>query len=341
MTKGAQVRSLDAIRAVRAALIEFAENAGAAIAAADSDLARTGTWLFQERPAYWKREVRRQEELVQKARQEITKKQLIRAPEPASVVLERRELDRAKARHDRARERADATRAWCGRWERESLLARGPLASLAEFIHADIPRAVVRLDRMLDSLEAYLAMPAPEASADQPPAAAPEGERRERAGTARSEGVGTDEVFALLRARTRDLDERARTAREAPDLAAWPVGPLTPEDARTLAKLDATGSAPEPDELVVIAENALQDASAWFIREAPGAGGRSGWFVGPLTQVDRPGASWLVPYREVVGARPDLAAIFALKVGTVAVVAGQTVAGVLDHRNHNVWLANH
>src|SRR5262245_43603378 len=124
MSERANVHALEALKEAKAALARFAEDAGAILATVDSDIARMGQWLTHDRPAHWKREVRKREEAVQAARQEISRKQLVQAPEPASTILERKELARCQRRVESARQKQEATRRWATVWEKESLTAR-------------------------------------------------------------------------------------------------------------------------------------------------------------------------------------------------------------------------
>lgn len=157
----AKIHSIEALKNAKAALAKFAEDAGALLATVDSDVARMGQWLTHERPAHWKSQVRKREEMVQAARQEISRKQLAAAPEPASTVLERRALQRAQEKLAEAQKRQQNTRRWIGVWDKESLMARGAISQLNDFVRVDIPKAIARIDRMMEQVEEYLAIQAP------------------------------------------------------------------------------------------------------------------------------------------------------------------------------------
>lgn len=153
--ESARVHNTRALMEAKAALVKFAEEAGAALAAMDTDVNRVSIWLGSDRPYHWKKEIRRREDLVAKARAEISRKQIVRAPEPASVVEERRALQRAQQYLEEAQRRAEATRRWAARWERDAMMYKGTVSGLSEVLSRDIPLACARLDRMADALEAY------------------------------------------------------------------------------------------------------------------------------------------------------------------------------------------
>lgn len=155
MAESARVLSTDALKGAKAALAEFAEDVAATLAGVDSDIARVSHWISHDRLAHWKREHRRREDGAAHARSEIMRKQIIAAPEPASVVDERRAYERAKRRVEEADRKLAAVRRWAPVWEREALLYKGSCQPLAEAIHRDVPIAMARLERMLSSLEAY------------------------------------------------------------------------------------------------------------------------------------------------------------------------------------------
>lgn len=154
----AGVRSTKALEEVRAALLEFITTSRNCIAAAESELNRTSQWLNQERPAHWKAELRRREETVLAARLEIERKRLISAPEPASVVLEQRQLARAIERRDSGLQRKRSTELWIAQYDRQALLTKSSTHKLSEAVNSTLPRGVAALERMISTLESYVAI---------------------------------------------------------------------------------------------------------------------------------------------------------------------------------------
>ncbi|MBS0196587.1 MAG: hypothetical protein JSR77_07500 [Planctomycetes bacterium] len=164
MSESARIHDFRALSDAKAALIKFVDEATAALASMDADVQRMSQWLSSDRPSHWKAEIRRREDAVNAAKAEIAKKQLSRAPEPASVVQERKALERAKLRLEDAQRRAENVRKWAPRWEREAMMYKGACQALSEALHRDIPLACARLDAMRNTLEAYARMAPPSES---------------------------------------------------------------------------------------------------------------------------------------------------------------------------------
>jgi|GEM_PF-1532508 len=154
---GTQVRIYDrrALLDAKAALVKFAEQVGAALASMDSDVARLGQWLHQDRPSHWKREIRQREDGVLAAKTDIQRKIIAQAPEPVSLILERKVVQRAQAYTEEAKRRYQKVKQWGPRWERDSLLYKTTVSGLTDAINRDIPLALNRLEKMLLALEAY------------------------------------------------------------------------------------------------------------------------------------------------------------------------------------------
>ena len=68
MAQTANVRSIDAIKEFKIALITFAEEARVALSAAEMELNHTRNWLERDQLAYWKSQVKRCQEQVAKRR---------------------------------------------------------------------------------------------------------------------------------------------------------------------------------------------------------------------------------------------------------------------------------
>lgn len=163
MGSQAKIHDSKALLDTKAALASFVEAVTAALATMDSDMSRVGLWLQQDRPLHWKHEIRRREEKVLAAKAAIHRKIISQAPEPVSLVLERKAVAKAQERLDSARARWEASKRWATVWEREAQLFKGGVGDLSAAIHARVPHAMQRLERMLLSLEQYERLEAPKA----------------------------------------------------------------------------------------------------------------------------------------------------------------------------------
>jgi hypothetical protein len=158
-----QVRIYDskALLETKAALVKFAEQVTGALASVDADISRLSQWLKQERPSYWKHEIRKREDKVLAAKTDIQRKIISQAPEVPSLILERRVLQRAQASTEEARKRLEKVKQWSPRWERDALLYKTTTSALSEALYRDIPLALSRLEQMMIALEAYVRMAPP------------------------------------------------------------------------------------------------------------------------------------------------------------------------------------
>lgn len=160
MPDTANVRSLDALRSFRVALIKFAEGANTAISSSESDVQRTLGWLEREQTVYWANQLRKRHEEVTRCEDAVRQKRLFKAPDGStqSVVDEMKALATAKRRREEAEGKTIAVKKAIGVLRRESLLYKGRVQKLATAMQADIPRAVHLLDQMLNYLDQYLSL---------------------------------------------------------------------------------------------------------------------------------------------------------------------------------------
>ncbi len=161
MAERASIHSAKALNDCRAALLEFSVIAHASLSSVDTETHRVSQWLRTDRPAYWKREIRRREDAVNACKLEIQRKKLIAAPEPASVVFEERQLRKAVAKVDSARERLAAVQRWGPIFEREADNQKSAFRRLHDALAVDIPAAIADLESMIAAIEGYVALRAP------------------------------------------------------------------------------------------------------------------------------------------------------------------------------------
>jgi hypothetical protein len=157
----ARVSHIPVLKDVKASLLEFIESVATVLTSVDADVGRVTQWLHQERPGHWKSEIRKRTDAVARARQEVERKRLIAHPNPADVTLEKRAVERAKERLAEAERRLKAVQKWGPVWEKQALMYKSSCHGLNQSLHADLPSAAARLERMLRSLEEYTQLVAP------------------------------------------------------------------------------------------------------------------------------------------------------------------------------------
>lgn len=360
MSDGAKLQSPEALLEAKAALTAFAHEVAAALAGVDAEVMRTGHWLQQERPAFWKSEIRRREDEVGAARREIERKVIAAAPEPASTVLERKHLDACKRRVDSAREKQENVRRWAARWEREAMMYKGASTGLAEFVGGDLQRAVERLERLASLIDDYthIAPPTAEqtgvslealAAATTPPSAG--GPHASDDDLARALLLLREEDLPTLRTLGPDAEQRARLATVPIPVPFLRAPAFHADDAAELARLEIFGDLPPADAPVAVAWNSLA-SPALFLARAPdepaintssdaSAHPGVGWILSTANDPRAPGGWFSVTLADLLAARGDLEPLFRLAPGAVAVLAGGRLRWVLNALNHHLWTPRH
>jgi hypothetical protein len=165
MSREAKVSSVPALQQLRASLGTFAGAASAALDEASTEIQRTCRWLADDRYRYWRTQVQVRGEQFTRAKLALKGRQIFDrtlAGTPSSCVDERKALKLAEGRLREAEHKFQRVKAWNQRLEKEMSDYRGAVQQLIEAIEVDIPNARARLDKMIGSLEAYLALAPPE-----------------------------------------------------------------------------------------------------------------------------------------------------------------------------------
>ena len=168
MGRSARITSVDAVQDLAAAVVSFRGQAAAALDDLDMELRRAVEWIHHDRKEYWAQEVRRGYERVSEARVQLQQAQTSRrvADHEASCLDEKKALDRAKRRLDVAQEKVGIVRQWMHVIDHAVNEYRGTRTLLAGWLDSEVPRALSALNRITETLDAYLAATAP---ADTPP----------------------------------------------------------------------------------------------------------------------------------------------------------------------------
>ncbi len=167
MGRFAKVGSVDTLKELRSNLCTFAHIASTALEEAGSDIQRTLMWLKQDRYRYWKVESRKRSEQFVRAKLELKRKQDIETSPMGgtySFIDEKKALAVAQRAFEEAEQKLLNIQRWVPQLEREAYAFRGISQGLMDLVDVEIPNSCALLDRMIDSLESYLAL-APEAAA--------------------------------------------------------------------------------------------------------------------------------------------------------------------------------
>lgn len=161
MAKAANVRSLEALREFRVALIKFIDKAKRAISTSDSEVMRTQLWLQSDQPTHWIREIRKGEELLNQAKSELFRATLSQPDNPRGPTDQVRLVRKRKDEIEHAKQQLAKTKRWSRTFERSTNDYRGSMSPLSSSLDGTAHKAVVLIERSIATLESYLASTAP------------------------------------------------------------------------------------------------------------------------------------------------------------------------------------
>ncbi len=198
---GARVDSVDALKHFRVALWKFAEAANVALGDAEGEVQRTLMWLQTELPTFWEGQIRKRHDLVNRCKEAVRQKKLFKdsTGRTQSAVDEEKQLLKAQRRLEEAEQRLGNTKRHAMKLQRELHMYKGGVMRLSTNVTGDLPTAVALLDRMVESLEAYLSLHAEAGAGDM--AAIPVG-----AGTS---GAAGSSAGNMARSDTEEMPETA------------------------------------------------------------------------------------------------------------------------------------
>ncbi|WP_437186425.1 hypothetical protein SH668x_003576 [Planctomicrobium sp. SH668] len=152
----ANVRNIDAIRDFRSQLLKFIEELDGALQTMHLELHRAIDWIGQDRPAYWKQEIRRGFDTVSATRiaLELCRNRTV-AGQRSSCIEEKVAFEKAKRRSQECQERAERVAKWSMKIQHESDEFRSQLASLRTLLDRDLAQAVLYLHNSIEILEHY------------------------------------------------------------------------------------------------------------------------------------------------------------------------------------------
>lgn len=177
MNRAANVQSIDVMDQMAMAVRAFAQEASVALDDVRMGLHRALQWVQFDQKEFWVQESRRAQEAVAEARLNLERKRMFRfGDQEPSCHEEKKALEAAKRRADRAREKLEAVQRWSRLLDRESHECRAGIAPLADWIQTDVPRALAMLKQLSLALEHYVDLAPPAGDAQGPPLPEPSAE---------------------------------------------------------------------------------------------------------------------------------------------------------------------
>lgn len=158
MPHSANVRSLDSIEAVKAAMQSFAGRVEQAQTMLDTEIRRLLEWLEHDCPMYWKAQINRAHEEVTRAQAALHQCLMYPiADERPSCLEERAALKRTQQRLRYCEEKLELVRHWSRELQRERFEYDGRMNSLSRLVETDVSRGVQLLTQLVRRLEEYQA----------------------------------------------------------------------------------------------------------------------------------------------------------------------------------------
>lgn len=166
MSEAAKVTNLDDLARFRASVIKALDELRLSISEAESEVGRMRGWIERDQSLYWQTQQRKAQENVAICKSALFRKQMVTSSkdQKPSVVDEKKMLERAQARLALCEQKRAAVKRWAILITREEILFKAGLSPLAAMVERELPYAVTLLTRMLEHLDAYTKLQAPDLS---------------------------------------------------------------------------------------------------------------------------------------------------------------------------------
>ncbi len=192
MAQSAKVRSIQSLKDFRVALVTFTEEARNALSGVDMELKRMRDWLERDQLSYWQMQVKRRHEAVMMARTELYRRRISQQGSDAISDTEQKEaLKEAERRLKVAEEKVAAVKKLIPVFHHSMAEYVSRASPLADHLSGGMDRSLGSLAKMIDSLEAYLALNAPAAPSVEAMGGSSPGMTSARVGGSRA-GAGTE-----------------------------------------------------------------------------------------------------------------------------------------------------
>lgn len=157
MSDQADVKSIDTLAFVKAAFAAFAHETNQAVSEIEIQGQRAVEWITVDRAAFWKGEIRRRSDIVNKAIKDLEHCRTFKkvGDNTPSCVEEKKALDKARKLLETAERKAEAVRRWTPVVQQQFRETCVRLVRFREVIDVDCPRAMAQLEKMLKALDAY------------------------------------------------------------------------------------------------------------------------------------------------------------------------------------------
>lgn len=161
----AQLTSIEAVRALKAALVQFGAEVQTALDALEVESRRPVEWIEHDQSQFWPREVLKRSNKLSEARLALQKCELtIDSSQSRYCYDERKALERAKQRMRLAEEKVQAVRRWRMTICKEVEEFQVQVEKLRHYLTSDFLQAAAAVERMAAALDRYVEQQTPAAA---------------------------------------------------------------------------------------------------------------------------------------------------------------------------------
>jgi hypothetical protein len=166
----ANVRSVDAIRDFKIALINFAEEAQIALGSVEMEIRQARNWLVRDQLTFWQAQVKRYNERVSTTRADLHRRRLSQSNSDAISDTDQKEaLREAQRKLREAEDKVVVIKRWIPLLDHAIAEYNSHSQPLGDRLSGSFVATLNLLDRMLDAIDSYLATAPPPMVAVAPP----------------------------------------------------------------------------------------------------------------------------------------------------------------------------
>ncbi len=151
----AQVHAVERLAEFKAALQTFTDKAKDAMSGNQMEIRRSLDWV-EGQLQFWKAEIRRAEDAVIQAKNELARRKLMRIGDrPPDTTFQEKALRKAQARLAHAEEKRDNTKAWLRRLPDDIQEYDGQARPFQDTLEHDLVKMILFIEQKIAALEAY------------------------------------------------------------------------------------------------------------------------------------------------------------------------------------------
>lgn len=161
MSDYAKIGNLDALKELRTQLVKYCYTINGSLEEADSEIQHILHWLKHDQYRFWQTQMRKADEKLVQAKIDLQSKQHFAKSGPIkgnySFIDEKRAIVKIQTQLEIASKKVEKIKRSLPQLEKDVHNYKGMVQPLATMAQSSLPKAVTRLDQMIDSIEAYLA----------------------------------------------------------------------------------------------------------------------------------------------------------------------------------------